>query len=205
MTVAERERSRAGGSQSSGDFPARLLQSTVDCLEAGERRVILDLGPAHPGTLDLLSGSRCRYCIGDALEALTRLDPEREPGELDTALAQLLPVEVFANADLVLSWQLFDYLERPVLEAFGRHLPNLLAPGGHLHAITEYSAGTMPDPMHGLFLDRDGTVRRIGTHAGQRRTAPRHAPAELQRRLGGLQMERAVLLGNGMQEYLFRL
>lgn len=206
MTVAERGLGRGvAGDSDPVEFPARLLRATIDCLEAGERRVIVDLGGAQPGSLDLLSGFRCRYCIGDALDSLMRLDPEQEPAALDAALAELLPTEVFGDADLVLCWQLLDYLQSPVLEALGRRLRLLLAPTGQIHAITEYSASTMPEPMHPLFLDRDGRVRRATAHSGQRRAAPRHAPAELQKRLGGLQMERAVLLSNGMQEYLFRL
>ncbi|MCK8514870.1 hypothetical protein M0534_00795 [Methylonatrum kenyense] len=206
MTVAERERGRApGGTRDTEAFPARLLQATIDSLEAGERRVILDLGGAQPGSLDLLSGFRCRYCIGDVLDDLMRLDARQEPVSLDAVIDELLPASVFGNADLVLCWQLLDYLETPVLEALGRRLRHLLASGGLIHAITEYSASDMPDPMHPLFLDRDGAVRYASVRSGSRRPAPRHAPAELQKRLGGLQMERAVLLGNGMQEYLFRL
>lgn len=205
MTVAQRRQAESLAAGAAVPFPARLLQPTIERLEQGERQVLLDLGRAQPGTLDFLSGFRCRLGIADVLEAIGELDPEQSAAALDRAFLRLLPEDTFGGADLILCWQLLDYIEYPVLEALGRRLCALLATGGRIHALTEYSASTMPDPMNPLFLDRDGAVRRAGVHAGGSRAAPRHAPAELQKRLGGLQIDRAVLLGNGMQEYLFSL
>lgn len=91
--------------------------------------MLLDLGRAQPGTLGFLSGFRCRLGIADVLQAIAELDPEQSAAALDRAFLRLLPEDTFGGADLILCWQLLDYIEHPVLEALGRRLRALLGNG----------------------------------------------------------------------------
>jgi predicted TPR repeat methyltransferase len=117
-----------GGSQNGAAGPgesvnaeplnAPLFRSLMERLEEGERAVILDLGPAQPATVSLFSNFRCRLEIADIAEGLSSLDEEDEtPEALRNKAESLLPERRDEPTDLVLCWDLLNYLNPPALKA----------------------------------------------------------------------------------------
>lgn len=192
-------------------FRAPLFSGIVEALEEDRRYFVLDLGRARAGTIDLFSEYRCRLDVVDlpaGLEALEALLDAQE-GEPDSRLledwfAARLPQARGEQVDLVLCWNLLNYLSPLTIAALGRVLAKRTAPGARLHAFIEYSATEMADQP--VPLAPEGEEMRVGPDlpgAGQR-PAPRYRPKDLESMLTGFSSERTMLLSNGMQEYLYR-
>jgi hypothetical protein len=77
-------------------------------------------------------------------------------------------------------------------------------PGALAHALIVYSERSMPEcPGRYLPAEESRLINR-GAAAAEI-AAPRYSPDDLRRIMGTFAIERAMLLGNGMQEFLFRL
>ncbi|NBB93705.1 MAG: hypothetical protein GVY32_11110 [Gammaproteobacteria bacterium] len=195
--------------EAGGPDPIRapLFSTAVEAFDDDRRHVVLDLGRARAGTIALFGRYRCRLDVADLPARLDALpDPEAEggPQALERWLDGLLPPARGEQVDLVLCWNLLNYLPPAVIEALGRRLTERVSPQARLHALIEYQATRMPArpasfAPTGLELLADpasGDPNAI--------PAPRYSPKELEKRLPGFGSEKTMLLGNGMQEFLYR-
>lgn len=193
----------------SGPEPIRapLFAMAVEAFDDDRRHVVLDLGRAREGTVALFGRYRCRLDVVDLpahLATLPDIDDEKGPEAVERWLDGLLPPTRGETVDLVLCWNLLNYLPAAVIEALGRRLAERASQHARLHALIEYQATRMPaQPVScaptGLELLADpasGDPNAI--------PAPRYSPKELEKRLPGFSSEKTMLLGNGMQEYLYR-
>ena len=114
-------------------------------LEGGLRRRVLDLGPAVGGNVDFLAGLSCRVQIADLQQSLFPSDEARPTisGEDFQALLDhdLPPGEGF---DVVLAWDLLDYLEESRIRILSRHLARL-CPAGSLLLVLVSTRREIPD------------------------------------------------------------
>jgi len=179
----------------------------VEAFHDDRRHVVLDLGRARSGTVDLFGRYRCRLDVADLpglLPELPAIDQDDSQQAIEGWLDRLLPPARGETVDLVLCWNLLNYLPAAVIEALGRRLAERASPRARLHALIEYQATRMPAvpasfAPSGLELLADpapGEAAEI--------PAPRYTPKELEKRLPGFSSEKTMLLGNGMQEYLYR-
>lgn len=189
-----------------GPVRAPLFRSLVERMEDGGRWVILDLGPARPESIDLFSRFRCRLEIADLADDLDALAPPEDAGEelLRERMEDALPPRNPEPVDVVLCWDLLNYLQPAALPALSSRLAARGLPGTLVHALVAYRDPLMP-ALPGGFCPADGghLVRRNA--APDERPAPRYSPEELGKAFREFSIERAILLGNGMQEFLFRL
>ena len=201
---------RAHASSAAREVPARavinapLFRGLVEDFEThpDARHVVLDLGPARPETVALFGRFRCRLEIADFAEELDGINGLEEPGELDERLNTLLPPQHEEAADLALCWDLLNYLERPALKALLNVLQERLAPRARLHALIVYANDRMP-ASPARFAPCEGGLEHDIYGDPAARPAPRYTPDELGRLASGFAVERAMLLRNGMQEFLF--
>lgn len=186
---------------------APLFAMAVEAFEDDRRHVVLDLGRARAGTVDLFGRYRCRLDVVDLpgrLAELPDVEDEEGPQAVERWLDGLLPPAHGETVDLVLCWNLLNYLPAAVIEALGRRLAERASPRARLHALIEYRATRMPAvpasfaPV-GLELLADPDEAAL-----EAIPAPRYSPKELEKRLPGFSSEKTMLLGNGMQEYLYR-
>lgn len=185
-----------------------LFRLLVERLEAGGRHVILDLGPASTEVLSLLGRFRCRVEIADvaADDGLASLNTDEEDADLAARAESLLPGPPAGDDafDLVLCWDIPNYLRPPALAALMNAIVARCRPGALAHTLIVYSERSMPArpgryiPTEDLFLVSRGA-------AGSEIAAPRYSPDDLRRTMGGFGIDRAMLLANGMQEFLLRL
>ena len=104
----------------------------------------------------------------------------------------------------MLCWDLLNYLQRPALSVLMDCIGARMRPGGYAHALIAYSGTTMPArPSHFAPL-ADGRLIETAT-TETRRNSPRYSPEDLGKCLRGFRAESAMLLRNGMQEFLFRV
>lgn len=188
---------------------APLFRLLADDLEAAGRHVVLDLGAASTPMLSLLGRSRCRAEIADlaSLGGIERLNDTEAPAEeLEGIAASLLPrhEDGAGPVDIVLCWDLPNYLSPAGLSALMRVIAMRSRPGALAHALIVYSERSMPDRPGRFVPAEDLSLVNRGASPAEIK-APRYSPEDLGRIMGRFAVDRARLLANGMQEFLFRL
>ena len=186
---------------------APLFQNLMTRLDASERHVALDLGAASTEMLALLGRSRCCVEIADlahfgGLDQLNTMEPGPALGE---AAESLLPKRLSDEAiDLVFCWDLPNYLTLDALSALLDAIGRRARPGALAHALIFYAERDMKEHPGRFVPTADG---ELIDHSppGAAIAAPRYSPEDLGKSMGGFQIDRARLLGNGMQEFLFQL
>ncbi len=184
-----------------------LFHSIMQRMDPEQRCVVLDLGAAQNELLELLGGYRCRIDIADIADgAIEALNAEPEHERLEEAAESWLPPAHAEPADLVLCWDLLNYLEKPAMSALMARVAARARTGTVAHALIAYSARTMPmKPGRYVPVDEAHLANREPPGAGPERDAPRYSPEDLKLALRDYKTERGVLLSNGMQEFLFRI
>jgi hypothetical protein len=182
---------------------APLFRRLVETLSAERRSVVLDLGPARSETVALLTPFRCRLDIADLASGLDALDQETDPKLLREKAEALLPPARSEPVDIVLCWDLLNYLQRPAITALMTCISARMRPGAFAHLLIVYSGTTMAARPGRFAPLADGRLLETAT-TDVRKNAPRYSPEDLGKCLRGLRSESATLLRNGMQEFLFR-
>jgi hypothetical protein len=183
---------------------APLFRSLLERLDKKRRIVVLDLGAVHTQTVAAFSGHRCRLEIADLAEGLESLQAVKFPAAFDEAVANVLPRPGAEPTDVVLAWDLLNYLDRPALTALMAEIGRRMRPGGLMHGLVVYSDSRMPARPSAFVPLEDLQLRILNASPGPDRPAPRYSPEDLSRCLPDFTIERGRLLGNGMQEFLFR-
>lgn len=185
---------------------APLFRSLLEEFREGGRSVVLDLGPACPETVALLSEFRCRLDIADLAQGLDEFGAieDEEPARLGDAAEALLPPRRPEATDVVLCWDLLNYLRPAALTALMDCIAARGRRGTRVHCLVAYAQPRMSGRPGRFAPQADGQLRHRPA-GGPDRPAPRYTPEDLGRCLRGYTHEGARLLQNGMQEFLFRL
>ena len=187
-------------------FHAPLFHDLVAGLDATERHVVLDLGAASTAMLALLGRSRCRVEIADLAHfgGIDRLNAT-EPGPALAAVADsMVPNQLPGDAiDLVFCWDLPNYLTLNALSALMNAIGHRARPGALAHALIFYSERDMCEHPGRFVPTADGELMDYSA-TREMIAAPRYSPEDLGKSMGRFVLDRARLLSNGMQEFLFR-
>jgi hypothetical protein len=183
---------------------APLFHGLIQRLQAGGRWVVLDLGSLQSATIRALGRFRCRLEIVDLADSLDSLNGEPDPRRIRQFADALLPARRSEAVDIVLCWDLINYLNQPALTAVMECIALRCKRGALAHGLVYYSAKAMPErPSVFLPLDDQRILQRV--MPGRERPAPRYSPEDLARCMPRYSVERGRLLRNGMQEFLFKL
>jgi len=182
---------------------APLFRRLLESLSEERRSVVLDLGSARPEVVALLTPFRCRLNIADIADGLSDLDAEPEQALLREKVDALLPPAGKEPADIVLCWDLLNFLQRPALTVLMAAVAERMRPGGFAHVLIVYSGTRMPARPSQFSPLPDGRLIETVTTDAQR-NAPRYSSEDLRLSLRGFTAESVMLLKNGMQEFLFR-
>jgi hypothetical protein len=187
-------------SADAGGVNAPLFRRLLELQSADRRAVVLDLGPARTETVALFSQFRCRLEFADLGDCCELLNAESEPLQM---IESLLPRRRQEAADIVLCWDLLNYLQRPVLKTLMARVAARSRPGTLVHALIAYSAPRMSARPERYAALPDGRLL-IRRTTGAECAAPRYTPEDLRHCLPDYIVESAMLLKNGMQEFLLR-
>lgn len=198
----------AGTAGVRGETSSPLFEALTGTLEESPRVAVLDLASATGSNIEFFTRFSCALHIADAVDALASLRAETDPetGRLQTAhlgaeIARHLPEAGGGAFDLILAWDLLNYLEAPVFPAFAARLADLMQRGSRLHAFL-WSQPRMPSaPSRFRILDAG---RMAFAADGGTRECPRHTQRDLERHLPALSVQRSVLLRSGLQEYVLQ-
>ena len=183
---------------------APLFHSLIQRLHSGGRWVVLDLGAVHSATVRELGRFRCRLQFVELADDLDSLNGEIDARRIRQRADALLPARGGEPIDIVLCWDLINYLNQPALTAVMECIALRCKRGALAHGLVYYSAKAMPE-RPSTFVPVDDQRVMQHTAAGRERPAPRYSPEDLARCMPRYSVERGRLLRNGMQEFLFKL
>jgi hypothetical protein len=188
--------------------PAVLRSQLVPRLleELGAERVcaILDVGPAHSASIEFFSGFHCRLFCADLVD--TPGKPAAEGASYgDRVVAAFEDFIRFTGAkqfDMCLLWGLLNYLDRRTLQAFVRTLVPLTHRKTRAHAFVAVKETAAAPMLYGI---REPSALTHGAATLAEHPAPRFAytQMELKKLMRDFDIERGVLLRDGMMELLF--
>jgi hypothetical protein len=151
--------------------------------------------------VEFLSRFSCRLQIADLPEALAseKLRPllTADPA---AAFRRVLPV-ARQPFDVVLAWDVLNYLTREQLGCLGAHLGSLCRPGALVLAFVSTTKEMSSVPLVFKIVDDQTLLLRQQTIAV--RPSPRFLPAEVGRLFSGFAVVQSVVMRHGVQEYLF--
>lgn len=167
----------------------------------------LDLGPAVGPNITFLTD---RFLSTVEVVDLHRSLPSAAGDDPARGVAAAVP-ESGQAADLVLAWDLFNYLERDQVKALSTALAQRCRPGAVLFTMI-YTTPQMPrDPgTFPLGAEEDDEERIRGITLTYRvdrsstRPCPRYRPADVDAMTPDFEVDRNYLLRHGVQEYLLQ-
>ena len=158
---------------------------------------ILDLGDARGPNVEFFRRYPCRIYVEALYESLREFDTDIE----DLSISKLLSHPHDIKFDLVLCWDLFDYLESDVIEKLMTHMSGFCKPGTLMFMLTSTRADIPARPAKFTIADEQfvlyepQTVEVINNPA---RTA-----LGFEKLMTGFRLLHSFMLRNGMQEYVF--
>jgi len=163
----------------------------------------MDLGPATGSNVAFFSQYSCRLYIADLFPAVRPQGAASAQSRLPLreAVDRQLP-EIDGPLDLLISWDLLNYLKGEEIEAVAERLAPRVRPGTLLYAMIATTKMIPDRPMRILIDDHETlSYEDIST---VNRPCPRYREPDLERWMGGFSVESSYLLRNGYQEYIFR-
>ena len=168
----------------------------------GRKVTILDLGSAVGANVDFLSRYGCKLYVEDLYAALSSRAEAGDEGDIagPEFFAEFLALPEDTRFDVILAWDLFNYLRRKELAYFGEQLRRYTEPGALALALMSYHKQIPAQPYRFKIQDERTLVYDRRTAA--ERPSPRFVPYEVTGLLKGFQVDRSFLLQHGIQEYL---
>lgn len=164
---------------------------------------VLDLGPALESNIDFFNRLGARLRIADLERSLREEDLWQPPAKLaawERAVEPTLAAGDAERYDLVLAWDLPNYLGRERWSTVARRLVERLAPGGMLHLLARTGKQMPATPSHFRWVEID-RIREEPRDAALV-TPPRFSHGEIERIHSGLAAARSFLDKHGLQEFV---
>ncbi len=177
------------------------LNTTLRLLREDRDVSILDLGPALGANVEFWSRYQSRLYIQDFYRGYTRGSAENPDAPGSDIISSLLELSNETTFDVVLAWDLFNYLSLEALETLIRSLSPHCRPGTALFALISSQAQISATPT--LFRIMDMESLGYEPTSQETRQCSRHQPRDLAKVMGRFQVSSSFLLRNGVQEYVF--
>ena len=180
------------------------LGMVLDHVGARRDCCVLDLGPGFGANVEFLSQFAKRIVIEDLYRTLAEIaQPFTGPDRVYSPVYEaLLPYGGQNPFDVILLWDLLDYLDRDDIRRLGRHLARLCHRGSLVIALISTRQKIPLTPANFKIVARDGL--RCEHTATAERDCPRHSQLRLLELMPGFRVKRSFLLRGGLQEYLLQ-
>lgn len=164
---------------------------------------ILDLGPALGANVDFFSQFSCKIYIEDLYQTLGSFDffsPE-DGFSYQAVFEYLLPYTSNTRFDIIMGWDIFNYLERDEFESLIRYIGNFCHKGTLLFALISTRKHIPEKPTTFRILDQERLLYQTGSSV--LRLCPRYQQTDLNHLMPNFRVCNSFLLRNGFKEYLF--
>jgi SAM-dependent methyltransferase len=185
--------------------PSKGLPRFLAGLNSRELPVLLDLGSVVGSNVSFFGETLgCKIFVEDLAKDIDRHVREGNPADLPAFFGSRFP-QADATFDGILCWDLFDYVERPALQALAAQLARLLRPDGVVLAFfnnTELKQGEPSVYMRHVVVDQ-----RTIDHRPYPAARPRQRPVpnrDIQRFFQPLVITDQFLLKSNVREVVFR-
>jgi hypothetical protein len=179
------------------------LNVLLDSVRGDRSYSILDLGPALEANVRFWSQISCRLHIHDFYRSYREwkaaVVPEEESEE--AALSALLPFSDETVFDIILAWDLFNYLDLRELEALVQRLSRWCRPGTRLFTLISSLPNISVSPTMFRILNRGQINYEILNQ--DTRPCPRYQPRDIARLMAPFIVSSSFLLRHGIREYVF--
>lgn len=153
------------------------------------------------GNIAALAGADCKVFVDDLASSITGLGGTGREGVRDDHIAELLGGTRKESVDLVLAWNLLNYLPLVTISVLAGRLRECCTAGALVHFLL-YNTQWMPGEP-GRFRIAPGALLEFDADSAMTVKSPRHSPRTLQENMPGFDIHRMFLLGSGNQECLF--
>ncbi|MBY6203311.1 hypothetical protein [Halomonas denitrificans] len=170
-----------------------LLRERLDRIGA-DREHWLDFGGVQPALVDRLAAGPNRLVVA-------RLSLKSRDDALPVSFHLLERSPAPETFDVLLAWDWLNHFDAADLQRLGARLARHARSGARLHALIHYASKAMPAAPVDYRLTADGDVLFERTDPGPR-PAPRYSPKALEKAMPDWQVDRTMLLNNGMQEFV---
>lgn len=184
-------------------YRSLALSALLQQLEPGRRYSILDLGQACGESINFWSQYPVKIFLPDFYHDLVTaaaLSPE-ETTIGDSAWDALLPRDSDGLFDIILGWDLFNYLEPVQLACLIRLLSRVSHPGTFLFVLISTLQTIPVEPTRFRIRDHESLVYENSTPGTK--PCPRYQPRDIKLMMAGYEVLVSFLLRHGMHEYLF--
>jgi hypothetical protein len=181
---------------------SKALQKFLSHLGTQPAPILLDLGPVVGSNVTFF-GERlnCKFFVEDLFEDLERHAREAQPEDFAAFLAQRLTLPE-GSVDGVLTWDLYDYLDRPSAQALATTLVRLLRTDGVLLGFFGNASHADSGGAKFVVLDESHVRQRAHVSALARKGSLQNR--EIIKMFDGLHVTDSFLLQTGWREMLFR-
>lgn len=164
---------------------------------------ILDLGPALGANVDFFSQFSCKIYIEDLYHTLNSFDyfsPE-DGFTYQAVFEYLLPYTHNTRFDIIMAWDIFNYLERDEFKSLISHLGNFCHKGTLLFSLISTRKHIPEKPTTFRIVDQENLQYQIGSSV--LRLCPGYQQTDLNHLMPHFRVCNSFLLRNGFKEYLF--
>lgn len=168
-----------------------------------ERRYnILDLGAAFGANVDFFSQFSRKIYIEDLYRTLTSFDffPPEDESSYAALFEYLLPYQAGTRFDVILAWDLFNYLERDEYLHLTRRLSKFSYPGSLLFALISTQKHIPEKPTNYKIINQQSLLYEKSSTV--LRPCPRYEQTDIQHLMPRFRVTSSFVLKNGIKEYL---
>lgn len=182
----------------SEELTSGILPMICQVVRESSRCNLVDLGTSSTDNCMIFSQAGARVYIDTSrrnLRSEVVLNSELGPSDVD---------EVFDYCpdaiDVLLFWNILDYLTLETVEHLMRRISGVMRPGGLVYAMVSQQRYI---PLHPASIDIVAENRLHFRHGPLEKEGPHYAPKQLEQRMPGCHIEKLYLMQNGVQEHLF--
>lgn len=182
----------------SEDLTSGILPLVCRLVEEEPGCNVVDLGNASTENCMRFSRNGARVFLdtsGNSLRSKVLRSNELEDSDIDDLLAYC-PDAI----DVLLFWDMLDYLTTESIERLMGRFAETMRPGGLLYAMVSQQYRIPVEPALIDVID-DGHLRF--QYGPLDREGPHYAPKQLEQWMPGFRIEKLYLMQNGVQEHLF--
>jgi len=204
-SIPMRTLKQSAGQESTYRIRSPLLFGILQAIDPDTRISVLDLNQANSSLVDYFSHFRCKLLLPGSQHALQALEIEEEDDEnslrFKTEQCLVLPQDA-GFVDLVLLWDLPNYLDKRLLQSVMAALTQYTDRNTILHTYV-HTHQTMPGTPANFHFTAEHQIQ-VDMTAAWTVTSPAYHQALLNKVLFPFQVDRGMLLANGLQEYILR-
>ncbi|MGH9341341.1 MAG: hypothetical protein ACRD1R_17535 [Acidobacteriota bacterium] len=180
------------------------FNTLVHQCRADRKYHILDLGSAFGENVEFFSQIRCRLYIENFYKTFSSFDylsPEGDGPSYEKVFEYLLPFPKGTRFDIILTWDLLNYLDRKEFRHLIGHLGHYCQPGTLLLALISTLKHIPEKPINFRIINQEKLLYQNTSTV--LRACPHYQQTDFNHLMPDFRVCNSFLLRNGIKEYLF--